>query len=499
MKNFSLLLVVLLLMLASFTAGVQYQRGDVNYDGKVSISDVTCLINYLLTDSWPEEPVTPTPQTETFTVNGVSFSMVAVEGGTYMLGASDDDTEAESWEKPAHRVALSSFSLSQTEVTQELWQAVMGSNPSWYSPSHDYEEDLQRPVECVSWEDCQTFITRLNELTGKNFRLPTEAEWEYAARGGSQSQNYKYAGSNTIGDVAWYDENSSSQTHPVATKAPNELGLYDMSGNVYEWCQDWYGSYSSDPQLDPTGPTSSSGIRVIRGGAWNYNVKQCRVTHRTLNYPVSKSPDLGLRLALSGIPGQEHHEYVDLGLPSGTLWATCNVGASNPEEVGDYFAWGETTPKETYTWSNYKWCNGSETTLTKYCNDSSYGVVDNKMELDPEDDAAYENWGSMWRMPTSEQQDELRQNCTWEWATVNGMGGYNIIGPNGASIFLPVAGYCLSMISHVGEIGIYWSRTVKSDNTTYARGIYFGSGYIDSHINYRSYGFTVRPVLAPWD
>ena len=241
------------------------------------------------------------PQTEVITIPGtdVSFTMVAVEGGTFTMGASDDDTEAYDREKPAHEVTLSSFSIGQTEVTQELWQAVMGSNPSYFSG------DLSRPVEKVSWNDCQTFITTLNELTGKQFRLPTEAEWEYAARGGNQSQGYKYAGSNTLDDVAWYivnayDVGSSSPdygTHAVATKVPNELGLYDMSGNVYEWCQDWYGDYSSDAQTNPTGPTSGS-YRVHRGGGWNNLARYCRVSHRSGYFPSGTGYDLGLRLAL---------------------------------------------------------------------------------------------------------------------------------------------------------------------------------------------------------
>ena len=248
-----------------------------------------------------------TPQTQTFTVNGVSFKMVAVEGGTFMMGASDDDTEAFGWEKPAHQVTLRSYSIGQTEVTQELWLAVMGSNPSYIQEStdSDYGTNLQRPVECVNWNDCQTFITKLNQLTGKNFRLPTEAEWEYAARGGNKSQGYKYAGSNTIDDVAWYIENaehvgSSSPdygTHTVATKAPNELGLYDMTGNVWEWCHDWYGDYSSDAQTNPTGPASGS-CRVFRGGGWFSDVVDSRVSCRSYVTPSYALHNRGLRLAL---------------------------------------------------------------------------------------------------------------------------------------------------------------------------------------------------------
>ena len=176
-------------------------------------------------------------ETESFSVNGITFKMVKVQGGTFTMGATaEQGGVVTSDEKPAHEVTLSSFSIGQTEVTQELWEAVMGSNPSYWKGS-------KLPVEQVSWNDCQEFVKKLNALTGQKFRLPSEAEWEYAARGDSQSRGYKYSGSNNIDDVAWYDGNSD-KTHAVATKQPNELGIYDMSGNVLEWCQDWYGNYT---------------------------------------------------------------------------------------------------------------------------------------------------------------------------------------------------------------------------------------------------------------
>ena len=238
-------------------------------------------------------PVTPpSSQGRSFTVGGVTFKMIAVEGGTFTMGAtSEQGSEADIDEKPTHSVTLSSYRIGETEVTQALWQAVMGSNPSNFSGSN-------KPVECVSWNDCQDFIRRLNALTGENFRLPTEAEWEYAARGGNKSRGYKYAGSNTIDNVAWYGNNSGSQTHNVATKSPNELGLYDMSGNVWEWCQDWYGDYSSGSQTNPTGPSSGSD-RVFRGGSWFDYARGCRVSLRYNNSPdARRGYSLGLRLAL---------------------------------------------------------------------------------------------------------------------------------------------------------------------------------------------------------
>ena len=227
---------------------------------------------------------------ETFTVNGVSFTMIKVEGGTFQMGAtSEQGSDAYSDEKPVHSVTLSDYYIGETEVTQELWEAVMGSNPSWFKGS-------QKPVEQVSWNDCKEFITKLNRLTGKNFRLPTEAEWEYAARGGNESQGYKYSGSNTIDNVAWYGGNSG--THNVKTKSPNELGIYDMSGNVWEWCEDRYGDYSSGSQTNPTGPSTGSS-RVSRGGSWYYDAGGCRVSIRFNYDPGHRSNYLGLRLCLS--------------------------------------------------------------------------------------------------------------------------------------------------------------------------------------------------------
>ena len=233
------------------------------------------------------------PENQTFTVNGVTFTMIRVQGGTFTMGATrEQGGDGDSDEKPAHRVTLSSFSIGQTEVTQELWEAVMGSNPS-------YSKGAKRPVEQVSWNDCQEFVKKLNALTGQHFRLPTEAEWEYAARGGSKSKGYYFSGSNSLDDVVWHGGNSGLRTHDVATKQPNELGIYDMSGNVWEWCQDWYGSdyYSSSPSSNPTGPASGSS-RVYRGGGWSSFASSFRVADRNGNLADFRNDNLGFRLAL---------------------------------------------------------------------------------------------------------------------------------------------------------------------------------------------------------
>ena len=227
----------------------------------------------------------------TFTVNGISFEMVYVECGSFDMGATYEQGDGV-WdnEKPVHRVTLSDYYIGKCEVTQELWEAVMGSNPS-------FSKGAQYPVEQVSWNDCQEFISRLNSLTGRTFRLPTEAEWEYAARGGNKSRHFKYSGSDNIGNVAWYWDNSGYGTHAVGTKSPNELGIYDMSGNVWEWCSDWYGDYSAGAQTNPQGPSSGS-ARVLRGGSWGSSARSCRVSNRYYLDPDYSDINIGLRLVL---------------------------------------------------------------------------------------------------------------------------------------------------------------------------------------------------------
>lgn len=207
--------------------------------------------------------------------NGINIEMVKVEAGTFMMGEADENKRG--YERPVHQVTLTNnYYIGRYEVTQALWQAVLGSNPSTFKG-----KDL--PVEKVSWNDCQDFISKLNSITGKKFRLPTEEEWEYAARGGKNNNGYLFSGSSNISDVAWYDGNSGNKTHPVGSKQSNELGIYDMSGNVDEWCQDKVGS----------------ACRVYRGGGWYYDAKPCLPSYRSFTYPSSRFSHLGLRLALS--------------------------------------------------------------------------------------------------------------------------------------------------------------------------------------------------------
>ncbi|MCF2580243.1 SUMF1/EgtB/PvdO family nonheme iron enzyme [Prevotella stercorea] len=224
--------------------------------------------------------------------NGISIDMVRVEAGTFTMGATPEMENPWDGEKPTHQVTLTNdYYIGKYEVTQALWKAVMGNNPSNFKGDN-------LPVEMVSWDECQEFISKLNSITGKTFRLPTEAEWEYAARGGKKSRGYQYSGSNNLADVAWYEDNSGSKTHAVGSKQANELGIYDMSGNVWEWCQDWYKGYSSSSQVNPTGANSGSN-RVFRGGSWFDAARSCRSSCRSNNTPVTRYYFFGLRLVLS--------------------------------------------------------------------------------------------------------------------------------------------------------------------------------------------------------
>jgi len=253
--------------------------------------------------------------------------MVLVEGGTFTMGCTSEQTNCYSDEKPTHQVTVDGFLMGKYEVTQELWQSVMGNNPSKFKGS-------KRPVEQVYWYAAVEFCNKLSEkeglqkaysgsgdnitcdFTSNGYRLPTEAEWEYAARGGASSTNTQYSGSNTIGDVAWYDNNygkkgksleeklkwynSRGKTNAVGTKSPNQLGIYDMSGNVWEWCWDWYEDYSSSTQTNPTGPNSGSN-RVLRGGSWSDDAKACRVAVRLSFLPGLMDNDFGFRLVRTKI------------------------------------------------------------------------------------------------------------------------------------------------------------------------------------------------------
>ena len=223
----------------------------------------------------------------TETALDLNLEMIFVQGGTFQMGSNDGESD----EIPVHKVTLSDFLIGKYEVTQKQWRNVTGKDPS------NFKNCDNCPVEEISWNDVQEFIQKLNQKTGKSYRLPTEAEWEYTARGGNKSWGYAYSGSNSIADVAWYNDNSDSKTHPVGQKQPNELGLYEMSGNVWEWCSDWYGDYSSNSQTNPKGPSSGSS-RVNRGGSWYIIAQTCRASDRNRNYPGGRGSGLGFRLVV---------------------------------------------------------------------------------------------------------------------------------------------------------------------------------------------------------
>lgn len=469
--------------MSAASGGNDFAIDDISFTSKLSDQDV---------------------QTEVITIPGtnVSFKMIAVEGGTFWMGSPDDDEEAEDFAKPRHQVTLSSFAIGETEVTQALWEAVMGSNPSYYKGSN-------LPVDDLDWDDCQEFIAKLNQLTGRTFRLPTEAEWEYAARGGKYSHGYKYAGSDDVDAVAWYwntlpthdsdDERYGPQ--PVATKQPNELGLYDMSGNVWEFCQDWECReyYRVSPSVNPCCNVESS-FWATRGGSWARREFYCRVATRDCIVVIGDAYNpFGFRLALSGrvdtpvdnlsCPDDHHPHMIDLGLPSGTKWACCNVdddhSRQSPTNYGSHYAWGEVKEKDYYDWSTYSHCDGSENT----CHNLGSDIAGTQY------DVAHVQWGGSWVMPSREQLLELTNNCKYIWITVNGVNGGLFTGPNGATIFLPMAGYRYEDDFSRAQYGEIWSST-QSSNLNYVGYLSLDLGDV-SWGGDRCRGCLVRPVINP--
>ena len=253
------------------------------------LHDWSLLIDVQAKPLAPPKIITPPskiilPRDTTGFVDPFEGQIVFVQGGSFMMGSNNLD------EKPIHKVTLSNFYIGKYQVTQAQWKAIMGNNPSYFKGN-------ELPVEQVSWENVQEFIKKLNAKTGLKYRLPTEAEWEYAARGGKLSKGYKYSGSDNLDEVAWHDDNSGNKTHPVSQKKPNELGLFDMSGNVWEWCQDWYGSeyYKNSPEINPTGPATGS-YRVNRGGSWIFDADRCRVSRRGYSTPGYSDISICFRL-----------------------------------------------------------------------------------------------------------------------------------------------------------------------------------------------------------
>lgn len=268
--------------------GTEYYRSSTQTNSPFSLTTPTLTTNGILiiTAQIVDKCGKNYSLTSNYVISNLAIQMLSVEGGTFQMGNSINGIT-----DVVHLVILSSFNISKYEITQVQWKSVMGENPSNFTDCDNC------PVEAISWDDTQLFLTKLNTLTGKTYRLPTEAEWEYAARGGKLGKGYIYSGSNTIGDVAWYDANSSFKTHPVGQKTANELGIYDMTGNVWEWCQDWYGAYSDSIQTNPTGANTGT-KRVLRGSSMA-NPPVLVVDVRNSAISGGRHNDLGFRVVFS--------------------------------------------------------------------------------------------------------------------------------------------------------------------------------------------------------
>ena len=482
--------------------------------------------------------------------SGATMEMVYVGPGSFLkerprrMGYKND--------KPQYRVTLTKgFWLGRYEVTQGQWESVMEGNPSRF-------KGKDRPVENVSWDDCQNFIQKVNaQLNNGVVRLPTEAEWEYACRAGGNGPFCRLADGReitdyTLGRVAWYITNSGAETHPAGEKEPNAFGLYDMLGNVSEWCEDWYGEPGGEA-IDPTGPVSGS-RRVMRGGCW-FDKDNCRSEYRfglepswrTLGFlcsfgfrlcysegsceatksvgrmaeassrrngqnPVRADAHGMVRLHNGGFKKSvSEHKKIQLW-EDGPYWAETNVGAENPWDYGYYFWWGDTIG---YKRVNDAWMasDGSSSRFsfhqknTRTFNKSipllqEMGWLTADGDLNPEHDAAHVHWGDGWRLPTRQELIDLKRECDWTCVTNNGVEGYVVRGRGkyaSASIFLPAAGYgdgirLICLDSH----GYYWSSiTGLGWHPTTSTALYFTTSNLKLLTQaWRYYGLPVRPVCG---
>ncbi len=449
-----------------------------------------------------DNPVSPSDNNNPWEANDLSFDLGTAKMGVKLVEGGECALQFErDGETNTVTGTLSDYYIGPVEVSNKVWAAVMGQKPEGQTNDGD-----MYPVTMVNYYDIAGpggFLEKLNAMVkdqlpeDKQFMLPTPLQWQYAAQGGKKSKGYTYSGSNTIGDVAWYKDNSDATIHPIGQKQGNELELHDMSGNVREL----------------TSRSLNDGKIIVFGGDWTSDAKSCNVKLSIFDASATASESLGFRLVLADVP---QPEAIDLGLPSGTKWANMNVGASKPEDYGLYFAWGETVGYSSDTgdghrfdWENYKWYNGSGKTLTKYCTTSDYGTVDNKMVLDLDDDAAYVNWGDKWRMPSVTEMEELVRNCTWTWQAegnteYNGVVGYKVTGTNGNSIFLPAAGYRYDMdLDGEGTYGRYWTASLDDGSyhldegySNHAYNMFFQSSWaMYDNRNRRFFGYSIRPVL----
>ena len=448
-----------------------------------------------------DNPVSPSDNNKPWEAADLSFDLgttkigvKTVKGGTYSM-----QYEREGVTKTVTGT-LTDYYITPVELTNRAWAAVMGSKPEGQTNDGD-----MYPVSNVSYEDITGpggFLEKLNEMVkdqlpeGMKFQLPTEAQWHYAAMGGQKSKGYTYAGSNTLADVAWYQDNADGTTHPVASKQPNELGIYDMSGNVWEWCSD----------------KKDAGNAYAAGGSYTSASDYCKVSATWADDITQGFPNMGFRLVLAAAP-----QPVAIDMGNGLKWANMNVGARTETDYGDYFAWGENMTyyqegysqenpcthwiggKTGYNWDSYSLCNGTNTSMIKYCTSDSYGNVDNKTELERINDAASANWGGNWRTPTDAEWTWLRENCTWTWTTQSGVNGMlvqsNVAGYTDNTIFLPAAGYRYRAgLSSAGSDGYYWSSSLYESYSNLARYVFFSSGGVSGYSDSRIYGLSVRPV-----
>lgn len=465
-----------------------------DYNNKATYTD----LRYYGQTIRPVMNVQKTPvQTETITIPGtnINFKMVAVEGGKFWMGLDDNEPGVTWAEKPRHQVELSDFAIGETEVTAELYEAVTNK--------YSYLTSGKHPAQ-VNAGDALEFIAMLNALTGRNFRLPTEAEWEYAATGGKYSNGYKYAGSDDINEVAWYAGNSREEydyiLRPVAQKKPNELGLYDMSGNLQEWCKDYYPyDYSSiTSTVNPCNLRSTweweKDLRITRGGSRSNRDVDCIVKKRNFDW-IGNIYGNGFRLVLTNetipsnypCPDSQHPHMIDLGLPSGTKWACCNVGATKPEEYGGYYAWGETEEKDDYSWDSYFHYDST----TKEPRDLGPSICGTEY------DAAHKIWGEGWQMPSNEQVEELFEYCTHDVFCLNGIIGKIFLGPNYNIVFIPFAGRYSGTKNessyYNNNTGSYWSGTPDSNNREACELYIYSDGGPSTW--YRNCGLSIRPIV----
>jgi len=464
----------------------------------------------------------------------IDLAMIAVEGGEFRLGAAvqpDTDGQGGNGEVTnAHQVTLSNFCISETPVTQAQFEAVMGENPSNFK---GFADSPNRPVERVSWYDAITFCNKLSLMEGKTpvysvtgitdwgnypyediptsnnttwnaatmdmsangYRLPTEAEWEYAARGGQESEtvqngtlDFYYSGGNTVNVVAWYNGNSGNQTHIVKDKVPNALGLYDMSGNVVEWCWDWYDSYTNTPKENPTGATSGS-YRVFRGGYWYGDAYFARVSSRSYNFPDFRSGGIGFRIACSS-----NEETCPEGsvMINGVCWATRNVDmpgtfAANPEDAGMFYQWNRNIG-----WSSTNPMFSSDGGNT-WDSSNPPGTT-----WEPANDPSPPGYRVPTRAEIEALLDETKVTYTKAGALdiENGVPGRRFTDKdNGNSIFLPAAGYRAGVggtLYYVDANGNYWSSTQAGTLSAYL--LNFGGSDAYWVNGSRSGGVSVRPV-----